>query len=840
MSLPCPALLHGILGREVTRTGGGTGTLRVICDGEQEDLTFPATGGLELERFYWVDGSGNPDGQGQLAEDGDLEGGVGDLLRLLEECLASHGEGPEVSVTQDGDGIITITSDLPIQLLWEDNATTVIPEWFGFDRRRWPYAAGSTEIDSPFRHAGAWFPGHFQAEDSLPTAQEIGGVARSSGGIPETVVFPLGLREQTIRWEELDGNRIRQHWADEEWVLANLEAFWSWVRDGRPVRFYQDTTRRLGTSYALYRRGMSSDAKPWRVVDEEQTTWDVELNLIRFLPSFDEINIRSLVLEGTNGVEWGNFTGYALTGTSFFFWIKPSAIVNEAQILNFTDASSGLVVAVQLMTGGELRIFLGPTAYLDTEDLGIVADEWNPILISKDGTTVRVWNGTTEAGVVPESTPPASLGGAPCSVRVGTSGGTGLSGLVNQIAICNAVLTPRDVILVGDRPKSLSKLPGLVFHAEFEAELLERRFRRAGSAVGSPAITYSADTPPGVEVVGGEPPTIDAFTINASAVDFDARAGAELTLAWTVTGADTVSINQGIGSVDPSSGSHGPVSAPEGATTYTITAENEAGTVNASIVVTGIRQVISRYTWFRSMAGQDLAGADWPYQEAGFDTPTAKGSNATGGQSTTGLAALALPSAMVDQAVAPSTSTTTEGYSDSATSGDGNQHPTDRFHLRLLVKPRTLTNSRFFWQMLQSPTRFHQLTWVSAGSTLRFQVYHTGLGPARSIDFTGHGIADDAWQLIDLVFSGDEGSGSQAIVRLFVNGVQVGTDEHTSGTFDTFGNTNTLFGLMGTRAGASTQDGDYLFWGVRALTNFADFALADHQADAEALGLYTP
>lgn len=346
-------------------------------------------------------------------------------------------------------------------------------------------------------------------------------------------------------------------------------------------------------------------------------------------------------------------------------------------------------------------------------------------------------------------------------------------------------------------------------------------------------------TAPGVDGSEETVPVIDTFTVDAGA-SATVRAGASVTFGWTVTGADTVEIDGGVGAVTPAAGGTQGHTSVEGVTVYTLTATNGAGSVTAQVTVTGVRQVITNYTWLRSLRGSALSGANWPYEESGFDTITAKGSNATGGQSTTGLTALALPSALVNQAVAAATATSTAGYGDSSTSGDGNQHPTDRWHMRLIVKPGTLTNARYFCQMFRSATEFYSLLWVSSGNSLRVQTRHSGLGANRDINFTGHGIANGSWQLIDLVFSNDEGSGGQAILRLFVNGVQVGTDEHTSGSYPGFADTQTMFGIMGVRSGSTTQDGDYLFWGTRALPNFADFDLADHQADAAALGLYTP
>ena len=78
---------------------------------------------------------------------------------------------------------------------------------------------------------------------------------------------------------------------------------------------------------------------------------------------------------------------------------------------------------------------------------------------------------------------------------------------------------------------------------------------------------------------GADPPTISSFTANPVSV----TEGDSSTLSWVVTGATTVSINQGIGAV-ALSGSV--LVSPTATTTYTLTATNSAGTITATVTVT--------------------------------------------------------------------------------------------------------------------------------------------------------------------------------------------------------------------------------------------------------------
>ncbi|MDD5647443.1 MAG: hypothetical protein PHY03_00750, partial [Dehalococcoidia bacterium] len=87
-------------------------------------------------------------------------------------------------------------------------------------------------------------------------------------------------------------------------------------------------------------------------------------------------------------------------------------------------------------------------------------------------------------------------------------------------------------------------------------------------------------TPPTTTVPPvGTPPDIIVFSNNPSTID----AGGTSTLLWNVTGATSVSIDQGIGLVDVAGTS---VVAPAASTVYTVSATNSAGTVTRSVVTT--------------------------------------------------------------------------------------------------------------------------------------------------------------------------------------------------------------------------------------------------------------
>lgn len=81
-------------------------------------------------------------------------------------------------------------------------------------------------------------------------------------------------------------------------------------------------------------------------------------------------------------------------------------------------------------------------------------------------------------------------------------------------------------------------------------------------------------------------PIINSFTSDAATI----INGTGTTLRWSLSNTDNASINQGIGSVNPVSGSQ--AISPQATTTYTLTATNANATVNANVTVTVTNPVI--------------------------------------------------------------------------------------------------------------------------------------------------------------------------------------------------------------------------------------------------------
>ena len=105
--------------------------------------------------------------------------------------------------------------------------------------------------------------------------------------------------------------------------------------------------------------------------------------------------------------------------------------------------------------------------------------------------------------------------------------------------------------------------------------------------------TGAQTTTRSVTIFADQAPTIHSFTI----ADSTLVAGAPLTLNWNVLAAATLSIDNGVGNVSPTSTGSITIPAPADDTTYILTATNPNGSVTASISVDiGLPPVIQSFT----------------------------------------------------------------------------------------------------------------------------------------------------------------------------------------------------------------------------------------------------
>lgn len=100
-------------------------------------------------------------------------------------------------------------------------------------------------------------------------------------------------------------------------------------------------------------------------------------------------------------------------------------------------------------------------------------------------------------------------------------------------------------------------------------------------------------------------PTIQSFTAAPTSL---LSGGGSVTLSWTTTGADSVSIDQGVGAVSPAASGSKTVNVTS-STTFTLTAKNAGGSVTATASVTVVQAIKGRVFQTIASGGQPLSGA---------------------------------------------------------------------------------------------------------------------------------------------------------------------------------------------------------------------------------------
>jgi hypothetical protein len=120
----------------------------------------------------------------------------------------------------------------------------------------------------------------------------------------------------------------------------------------------------------------------------------------------------------------------------------------------------------------------------------------------------------------------------------------------------------------------MARAPSRLFKGEDTVDHYRAFLKLAGTGLVVVLMAASCGGPTPI------PPVITWFT----AAPLSIVEGHSATLAWNVTGATSLSINQGVGSVSGATGSE--VVSPTTTTTYTLTASNTAGTVTADATVT--------------------------------------------------------------------------------------------------------------------------------------------------------------------------------------------------------------------------------------------------------------
>ena len=188
---------------------------------------------------------------------------------------------------------------------------------------------------------------------------------------------------------------------------------------------------------------------------------------------------------------------------------------------------------VQLVTGGTRRI-LGVPSQSKPGELTKYNNTWVHLFVVYNGSTIKVYvNGAEQlsqaaSGAVRSNTNAFAIG-----ARGGDGSWTRFNSKIDEVRVYNRALTAQEVSAIYE-----------------------------GTDTGAPAS-----------------PVISSFKASPASI----TSGASSTLSWSVSGATSLSINQGVGTV---TGTTSKSVKPTATTTYTLTATNAAGSVTKTATVT--------------------------------------------------------------------------------------------------------------------------------------------------------------------------------------------------------------------------------------------------------------
>jgi len=254
------ALLNPIILWPV-RFAATTYVLRVTCNGVAEDLNFPASGALTVGRNYYLSGDGAGDSDGG-------EGGVGDVLKILELCLESHSEAPTVTVAFDSSMRIVVTSSKATTIHFSHVNTTLSYFIFGAENGNEATSSGTVTFDR--RAYGHWRPRQPWNEDSRERTEISTGVSTSlSGKVYRSRLTDMN-KPRMLSWSVLNQARVLMEYGDDSGGssvthdMSQTDTFeYMWraaLSYGWPIRIYEDDTD-LSSDYGLY------------LCDDKNETW---------------------------------------------------------------------------------------------------------------------------------------------------------------------------------------------------------------------------------------------------------------------------------------------------------------------------------------------------------------------------------------------------------------------------------------------------------------------------------------------------------------------------------------------------------------------------------------
>lgn len=434
MSLNHALMRYGI------RFGATSYTLRVDSTTGPEDLTFPASGSLDVNADYFMSGDGSST----------------DLLQLLEDFILQHSNVATCSVTLDSSWRVqvtgTLTAGIGFQLLFNhanSDLDGTIWGWDGDSDTGLPVTSdtipqGILRFEQPL------------VDDSRPRQPRIGGIAMAMSGASRTSDFGKPKKVRTLSAGLIHRSKALIEYAEPtgpdphgystvEWAYDRSQAY------GYSFRYHADENDSAG--FGTYKL-----APPRRdPLDREEGDrprqalyWQGRWDLIQQTapPSFT--NAYSLLFDGSSGnyVDCTTITTMdGSTAVTISAWIRPESFSTRQVILGSPDVSTTLI-GMETRASGALRFFVsiaaGSTAFYECNAGTLTAGQVHHLALVFDGGLVDTARlvGYVDGNIPAGSytfTPPASVRPAQGAFVIGTTPGNVASnlfdGYVDEVSI---------------------------------------------------------------------------------------------------------------------------------------------------------------------------------------------------------------------------------------------------------------------------------------------------------------------------------------------------------------------------------------------------------------------
>jgi hypothetical protein len=265
--MPSALVLWALRREDLARTTeAAVYTVRVSIGGLPSNLPLAS---LTRGRSYYTSGDGQADA--------DTVGGVGDLITALQAALETHPAAPGVTVAMSDVGVLTITSDVAITILWSHASTTLSALPFGWTQ----VDTGSATTHVAPNQAWGWYAPERPWSDDSRWQQPVVRVAASSlSGLTRVSRFGLPARERTVSLADVEQQRALREYAPSTRPRGTIEDLWLYALSaGREVRLYDDATSRSSSSYmtAVLAPGVAD--RPYQRDAEYPVHWRLDLEL---------------------------------------------------------------------------------------------------------------------------------------------------------------------------------------------------------------------------------------------------------------------------------------------------------------------------------------------------------------------------------------------------------------------------------------------------------------------------------------------------------------------------------------------------------------------------------